>query len=261
MVYVIAGSFVLYTMPFPLQWVGFLYMVRVMVKSKKKEVIQHGLLYKPHTESDRENAVIVGLDEVGRGCLAGPVVAGAVAFPEGFDLMGLDDSKKISETERVRLGEEIKNLAWSYGIGLVWMDKIQEINILQASLLAMARATAALKKRLSHQTPHVLLIDGTFIIPQFYLTQYGIIPEKQECFVSGDSLIPAISAASIIAKNFRDALMVKMDIRYPQYGFASHKGYGTKEHRDALLQHGPCPLHRLDFKSVLLPSIEQGRLC
>ena len=227
---------------------------------KKKEIIQHGLLHKPTESALSTNKIIAGLDEVGRGCLAGPVVAGAVVFPEDFDIVGLDDSKALTEKERLRLGEEIKNLAWSYGIGLVWMDKIQEINILQASLLAMARALAALKIRTKSAEPKILLIDGTFSIPHFYLNQYGLNPERQTCIISGDALEPSISAASILAKNFRDNLMVKMNIRYPNYGFASHKGYGTKEHRDALQKLGPCPLHRMDFRSVK-PAQEQGKLC
>lgn len=232
-----------------------------MAKAKKKEIIQHGLLFKPEDANLHENTLLIGLDEVGRGCLAGPVVAGAVAFPQGFDILGLDDSKNLSEKERLQLGEEIKNLSWSYGIGIVWMKAIQEINILQASLLAMARATAALNLRMKSDAPYTLLVDGTFTIPHFYLQEYGIKPSHQECIVSGDALVPAISAASIIAKNFRDTFMVRMDKRFPGYGFASHKGYGTKEHRDALQKRGPCPLHRLDFKSVKKPSSEQGFLC
>jgi len=256
-------------MPLPCLRVGFLYMVfedasllsvRRFNMRKKKEIIQHGLLHKPEASILSANSIIAGLDEVGRGCLAGPVVAGAVVFPEDFDIVGLDDSKALTEKERLHLGEEIKNLAWSYGIGLVWMDKIQEINILQASLLAMARALAALKKRIEGAEPKILLIDGTFIIPHFYLSQYGLSPEQQTCIISGDSLEPSISAASILAKNFRDSLMVKMDTRYPGYGFASHKGYGTKEHREALEKLGPCPLHRMDFRSVK-PVQKQGRLC
>ena len=230
------------------------------MQKKKKEIIQHGLLHKPADNILHSNKIIAGLDEVGRGCLAGPVVAGAVVFPEDFDIVGLDDSKALTEKERLRLGEEIKNLAWSYGIGLVWMDKIQEINILQASLLAMARALAALKSRTKNAEPKILLIDGTFSIPHFYLNQYGLNPEQQTCIISGDASEPSIAAASIIAKNFRDNLMIKMDVRYPNYGFASHKGYGTKEHRDALQKLGPCPLHRMDFRSVK-PVQEQGKLC
>lgn len=227
--------------------------------AKKKEIINHGILYKPHDLS--ADMLRAGIDEVGRGCLAGPVVAGAVVFPKDFDLIGLDDSKKLTEKERLCLDSEIKSLAWGWGIGLVWMKTIQEINILQASLLAMARAVAALQKNFPATLPKIYLIDGTFAIPPFYLNQYGLSPNTQKTIVQGDSLEPSISAASIIAKNFRDSLMVKLDKRYPQYGFASHKGYGTKEHRQAIQNYGPCPLHRMDFKSVRPHILEQGTLC
>lgn len=227
--------------------------------AKKKELINHGILYRPQNLSD--DSIAVGIDEVGRGCLAGPVVAGAVVFPKHFDLIGLDDSKKLTEKERLCLDAEIKSLAWAWGIGLVWMKTIQEINILQASLLAMARAVAALKNNFPNTNPKIFLIDGTFTIPQFYLSQYGLTPHTQTSIVQGDGLEPSISAASVIAKNFRDRLMVKLSARYPEYGFASHKGYGTKEHRLAIQKYGPCPLHRMDFKSVRPQTMEQGTLC
>lgn len=227
--------------------------------TKKKELINHGILYRPHNLSD--DTICAGIDEVGRGCLAGPVVAGAVVFPKGFDLIGLDDSKKLTEKERLCLDSEIKSLAWAWGIGLVWQKKIEEINILQASLLAMARAVAALRIKFPQTSPKIYLIDGTFAIPAFYLKKYQLNPLTQKTIVQGDASEPSISAASVIAKNFRDRLMIKMDARYPNYGFASHKGYGTKEHRLAIQKYGPCPLHRMDFKSVRPQSMEQGTLC
>lgn len=227
--------------------------------AKKKEIINHGILYKPTDLSGNE--LSAGIDEVGRGCLAGPVVAAAVVFPKGFDLIGLDDSKKLTEKERLCLDGEIKSLAWGWGIGLVWMKTIQEINILQASLLAMARAVAALQKNFPATQPKTYLIDGTFAIPQFYLNQYSLAPAAQKTIIQGDGQEPSISAASVIAKNFRDSLMIKLDKRYPHYGFASHKGYGTKEHRQAIQTYGPCPLHRMDFKSVRPQTMEQGTLC
>ena len=227
--------------------------------AKRKELINHGILYRPHDWAN-EN-ICAGIDEVGRGCLAGPVVAGAVVFPKDFDLIGLDDSKKLSEKERLCLDGEIKNLAWAWGIGLVWQKTIEEINILQASLLAMARAIAALKIKFPQTDPKIYLIDGTFPIPPFYLAKYSLSPLSQKTIVQGDALEPSISAASVIAKNFRDKLMIKMDERYPGYGFASHKGYGTKEHRLAIQKQGPCPLHRMDFKSVRPKSMKQGSLC
>lgn len=227
--------------------------------AKKKELINHGILYRPQDLPD--DSLCAGIDEVGRGCLAGPVVAGAVVFPKDFDLIGLDDSKKLTEKERLCLDSEIKHLAWAWGIGLVWQKKIEEINILQASLLAMARALAALQKNFPQTLPKVYLIDGTFAIPPFYLNEYKLVPLEQKTIIQGDALEPSISAASVIAKNFRDKLMIKMDTRYPKYGFASHKGYGTKEHRLAIQKYGPCPLHRMDFKSVRPQTMEQGTLC
>ncbi len=222
--------------------------------TKKKELINHGILYRPHNLSD--DTICAGIDEVGRGCLAG-----AVVFPKDFDLIGLDDSKKLTEKERLCLDSEIKSLAWAWGIGLVWQKKIEEINILQASLLAMARAVAALRIKFPQTSPKIYLIDGTFAIPAFYLKKYQLNPLTQKTIVQGDASEPSISAASVIAKNFRDRLMIKMDARYPNYGFASHKGYGTKEHRLAIQKYGPCPLHRMDFKSVRPQSMEQGTLC
>lgn len=232
-----------------------------MARTRKKSVIEQGLLFAAPLGQD---ALTAGVDEAGRGCLAGPVVAGAVIFPDGFDLMGLDDSKVLKADERDRLAAEIRQLATGWGIGLVWMDEIARINILQASLMAMTRAVAAMRIRMKAQgaVPARLLVDGTQIIPPLYFRKFGVPAPEQEAVVDGDALVPAISAASILAKTFRDDLMVKLDARWPQYGFARHKGYGTKEHREALAKFGPCPLHRLDFHGVLPPKKqEQGWLC
>ena len=232
-----------------------------MARTPKKSVIEQGLLFSaPLTQE----ALVAGADEAGRGCLAGPVVAAAVIFPEGFDLMGLDDSKVLKADERYRLAAEIRQLATGWGIGLAWMDEIARINILQASLMAMTRAVAAMRIRMKAEglVPARLLIDGTQIIPPMYFRKFGMPAPEQEAVVDGDALVPAISAASILAKTFRDELMVKLDARWPEYGFARHKGYGTKEHREALAKFGPCPLHRLDFRGVLPPKKqEQGWLC
>ncbi len=232
-----------------------------MARTPKKSVIEQGLLFSaPLTQE----ALVAGADEAGRGCLAGPVVAAAVIFPEGFDLMGLDDSKVLKADERDRLAAEIRQLATGWGIGLAWMDEIARINILQASLMAMTRAVAAMRIRMKAEglVPARLLIDGTQIIPPMYFRKFGMPAPEQEAVVDGDALVPAISAASILAKTFRDELMVKLDARWPEYGFARHKGYGTKEHREALAKFGPCPLHRLDFRGVLPPKKqEQGWLC
>ena len=232
-----------------------------MARTRKKSVIEQGLLFAaPLTQE----ALTAGADEAGRGCLAGPVVAGAVIFPDGFDLMGLDDSKVLKADERDRLAFEIRQLAVGWGIGLAWMDEIARINILQASLMAMTRAVAAMRVRMKAEgaVPARLLIDGTQIVPPLYFRKFGIPAPEQEAVVDGDALVPAISAASILAKTFRDDLMVKLDAHWPEYGFARHKGYGTKEHREALAKLGPCPLHRLDFHGVLPPKKqEQGWLC
>ena len=201
-----------------------------MARSRKKAVvIEQGMLF---SAPDSQQMLTAGTDEAGRGCLAGPVVAGAVIFADGFDLMGLDDSKVLKPEERDRLAGEIRSLAVGWGIGLAWMNEISRINILQASLMAMTRAVAAMRVRMGAKeksVPARLLIDGTQIV---------------------------------LAKTFRDELMTRLDARWPEYGFARHKGYGTKEHREALRKYGPCPLHRLDFRGVLPPRVqEQGWLC
>lgn len=237
-----------------------------MARPVKQRIIleNQGLLRIP---AAGRGALTAGIDEAGRGCLAGPVVAAAVIFAEGFDIVGLDDSKAIKEDERNRLAGEIRALAPGWGIGLAWMDEIARLNILQASLLAMARATAALRWRMKAEAgaylPAMVLIDGTQLIPPLYFRQVGVPVPEQRAIVGGDALVPAISAASILAKTYRDVLMVRLDKRWPEYGFARHKGYGTKEHRDALTRHGPCPVHRLEFKGVVPPRPEQaqGWLC
>lgn len=234
-------------------------------KKSSRSMESQGLLLPPKAGSA---SLTAGLDEAGRGCLAGPVVAAAVVFAEGFDIMGLDDSKVLKEEERNRLAGEIRALAPAWGVGLAWMDEIARLNILQATLLAMTRAVAALRRRMGVERgtvavlPAEVLIDGTQLIPPPYFRQYGIPVPEQRAIVDGDALVPSISAASVLAKTFRDALMVRLDRRWPAYGFARHKGYGTRDHRDALAIHGPCPLHRLDFRGVVpRPDQQQGRLC
>ena len=237
------------------------------LKTPRRPVESQGLLLPPKAES---SALTAGIDEAGRGCLAGPVVAAAVVFAEGFDIMGLDDSKVLKEAERDRLAGEIRALAPGWGVGLAWMNEIARLNILQATLLAMTRAVAALRLRMGAgrtlprdaALPATVLIDGTQLIPPPFFRQYGIPTPEQRAIVDGDALVPSISAASVLAKTFRDGLLTRLDRRWPVYGFARHKGYGTKEHREALAVHGPCPLHRLDFRGVLpRPDQEQGRLC
>lgn len=190
-----------------------------------------------------------GIDEAGRGCLAGPVVAAAVILPVRFDLPGLADSKKLSASKRERLAPAIKACAIAWGLGVVWPERICQINILQATFEAMAKAARSLSTR-----PERLLIDGPMIIPEAVLAR--IWPERgpgpeQKAIVRGDDLEPAISAASIVAKTFRDGLMKRLDRRFPGYGLARHKGYGTSKHRTALAELGPSRLHRATFRGVI----------
>lgn len=182
------------------------------------------------------NRLIAGVDEVGRGPLVGAVVAAAVILDPANPISGLADSKKLSEKKREVLALEIKAKALSWGIGRAEAAEIDAINILQATFLAMERAVASLSV-----TPDHLQIDGN---------RCPDLPYSMEAIVKGDSKIAAISAASIIAKVARDAEMVALDKRYPEYGFASHKGYPTKKHREALLKHGAISEHRTSFKPV-----------
>ncbi len=200
-----------------------------------------------------------GVDEAGRGCLAGPVVAAAVILPPGSELPGLADSKTLSAAQRAGLAARIGLTAVAWGLGVIWPAEIDRIDILQATFRAMSRAAASLRVRPAH-----LLVDGKFSVPEAHLRvamDVGPLP-SQRAIVDGDALIPCISAASIIAKNFRDALMEKLDRRYPGYGFARHKGYGTREHMDALRCLGPCRLHRVTFRGVRAEkgAVRQGSL-
>ena len=165
--------------------------------SRKRAVLEDQglLLVRPSARA----TLVAGIDEAGRGCFAGPVVAGAVVFPEGFDLMGLDDSKVLKEEERRRLAGEIRALAPGWGIGLAWMAEIEKYNILQATLMAMTRAVAALRRRMGagreDGIPARVLIDGTQLIPPAYFRNFGVPLPEQRAIVDGDALIPAISAA------------------------------------------------------------------
>lgn len=186
--------------------------------------------------------MIAGIDEAGRGCLAGPVVAGAVILPETFELPGLTDSKKLTERGRLELEPAIKAQAVAWGLGVAWAPEIDRINILQATFSAMSRALALLGSR-----PTLVLVDGDKIIPNRMLHLHTI---RQRAEVEGDARIPAISAASILAKTFRDRIMSKLENRFPGYGFGEHKGYGTQVHREAILRLGPCAQHRMTFRGV-----------
>lgn len=180
--------------------------------------------------------LIAGVDEAGRGPLAGPVLAAAVILNPAKPISGLADSKKLTEKRRNALFEEIRQHALAWSVARATVSEIDEINILQASLLAMRRAVAYLK-----MSPHKVLVDGNFC-PEFSY--------PAEAIIRGDQTEPAISAASIVAKVLRDRLMVWLDKKYPQYGFASHKGYGTESHIAALKKHGVSRVHRLSFAPV-----------
>ena len=178
-------------------------------------------------------AVICGVDEAGRGPLAGPVYAAAVILPRGLVIEGLNDSKKLTEKKRAELFDVITAKAVAYGIASADEKEIDEINILQATFLAMRRAIAALPVR-----PDLALIDGNRD------SDFGV---PSETVVRGDSLSANIAAASILAKVTRDRVMERFAEEYPQYGFEIHKGYGTKRHYEALREFGPCPIHRQSF--------------
>lgn len=182
---------------------------------------------------DRGVKVICGVDEAGRGPLAGPVCAAAVILPPNLDIPGLTDSKKLSDKRRRELFPIIKEQAVAYGIGFASHEEIDEINILQATFLAMERAMAQLKVK-----PELALIDGN------REKDFGI-PVKT--VVKGDSLSASIAAASVLAKVSRDDVMLEMAEQYPGYGFEIHKGYGTKAHYEALRSLGACPIHRRSF--------------
>ena len=180
--------------------------------------------------------LVAGVDEVGRGPLAGPVVAAAVILDSKININGLKDSKKLSHKKRVILSELIKSKSLAWSLGRAEVEEIDNINILQASLLAMKRAIEALDEK-----PKLVVVDGNFK-PKVNLKTIAII--------KGDNLIPAISAASIIAKVSRDDEMVKFDDKYPGYGFSSHKGYPTKQHVEALVRLGVTKIHRRTFAPV-----------
>ena len=178
-------------------------------------------------------SVICGVDEAGRGPLAGPVCAAACILPRGLEIEGLNDSKKLTEKRRDALYDLICENAVTYGIAFATVEEIEELNILGATYLAMNRAIAQLK-----QQPELALIDGN--------RNKGIEVNSQPV-VKGDSKCADIAAASILAKVTRDRYMLELDAQYPVYGFAKHKGYGTKEHYAAIREHGMCPEHRPSF--------------
>lgn len=180
---------------------------------------------------------IAGVDEAGRGPLAGPVVAACAVIPLDYPFYYLNDSKKMSEKRREALFEVLQKEAIAFGIGIVSPERIDEINILQATYEAMREALKDMERRFS-LSPNILLNDAV-TIPG--------IPILQKAIVHGDAKSLSIAAASVLAKVTRDHIMLEYDEQYPKYGFKKHKGYGTKVHREAILTHGPCPIHRRNF--------------
>ncbi|MDY3079405.1 MAG: ribonuclease HII [Oscillospiraceae bacterium] len=178
-------------------------------------------------------SLICGVDEAGRGPLAGPVCAAAVILPRGIEIAGLNDSKKLSEKKREKLYDEICDKAISFGIAFATVDEIEKLNILNAAMLAMNRAIAQLDPQ-----PELALIDGN---------RNSAIEIRSQCVVKGDAKCADIAAASILAKVTRDRYMLEMAEKYPEYHFEQHKGYGTKLHYEALREHGPCEVHRPSF--------------
>lgn len=182
---------------------------------------------------ERGELRIAGVDEAGLGPLAGPVVAAAVILPAGVGLEGADDSKKLTARQRDRLEAEIRELALAVGLGTASVEEIEAINIRQAGLLAMRRAVDALSV-----APDRVLLDAR-LLPG--------LPWPQEAFIKADATIHAVACASILAKVHRDRLMDGYDRDYPEYGFRRHRGYATAAHRAAIVEYGPCPIHRRGF--------------
>jgi len=183
---------------------------------------------------DRKIKYIAGIDEAGRGPLAGPVVVGVVIMPEDSMIEGVNDSKKVSEKKREKLYDQITEEAISWGVGIVDQEEIDEINILNATKKAVTMAISKLKTK-----PELILVDA--------LTGIDTLGIPYESIIKGDAKEYSIAAASIIAKVTRDRIMRKWDEVYPEYGFAGHKGYGTAAHIKAIKEYGPCVLHRKTF--------------
>ena len=188
-----------------------------------------------------ENTLIIGVDEVGRGCLAGPVYASAVYLRHTDNNSSFKDSKALSPKKRQEISQLVQ-VEHEFAIGIASVEEIDELNILQAALLAMKRAVEELMSKNTLLKEALVVIDGNQKIPNFSVQQRTVI--------GGDSVVPAISAASIVAKVARDQRMVEIAKEFPQYGFEVHKGYGTQAHRKAIAEHGPCVWHRRSFKGV-----------
>lgn len=201
------------------------------------------MAWEPFEEKARRQGfqVIAGLDEAGRGPLAGPVVAAAVVLPRARSMQGVADSKTLKAEQREKALSLIRKRALGIGVGIVEAEEIDRLNILQASLKAMELALQDLSL-----SPDCLLIDGLHTLR---------LPLHQQAIIKGDGRCLSIAAASIVAKVTRDRLMVDYHERYPQYNFARHKGYGTREHLQAIREHGCCPLHRQSFRTIYQRSL------
>ena len=187
--------------------------------------------------ADKGYETICGVDEVGRGPLAGPVVAAAVIMPPSISIEGLTDSKKLSPRQRERIFEEIVEMGLVCAVGVIDHECIDRMNILKASLMAMRKAVMDLK-----QSPDIILVDGNYPIPNIEQPQFAV--------VGGDRQCQSISAASIVAKITRDRIMDRYEALFPSFSFAKHKGYPTSEHLEELREHGPSDIHRKSFKPV-----------
>jgi len=209
---------------------------------RRRQAARLGVLLRPERELWRQGwRYVAGVDEVGVGPLAGPVVAAAVVFASDVRIAGVDDSKRLTAATRERLADEIRRRALAIGIGMVTVDEVDRLNVYRAALEAMRRAVVALHVPIDH-----LLVDAR-TIPGVDVPQLPII--------KGDARSFSIAAASIIAKVTRDAQMVELALEFPQYGFAEHMGYGTLAHLDALRRYGPCPAHRRSFAPIRQPAL------
>ncbi len=205
-----------------------------MTKAERLEAeIKRTELMKEFDKEYKIYGTVCGIDEAGRGPLCGPVVAAAVILPDEYDILYINDSKKLSEKKREEVYKEIDKYAVTYGVGIVSPERIDEINILQATYEAMRTAIHKLSV-----TPDILLNDAVTI---------PMVDIKQVPIIKGDAKSQSIAAASIMAKVTRDHLMEEYDKLYPEYGFAKHKGYGTAAHIKAIKEYGPCPIHRRTF--------------
>ena len=211
------------------------------LSEKKNELMEFDEKYKK---------IIVGVDEAGRGPLAGPVVAGAVIVVQDFpELQEINDSKKLTEKKREKLFEAI-NKNCIVGVGIASEKEIDEMNILNATFLAMRRAIQKVSEKSAFD---IVLVDGNHLIREY--------EDKQECIVKGDGKSLSIATASIVAKVTRDRMLCEIAKKFPEYHFEKHKGYGTKEHREILIEKGPCECHRKTFLKKILKKVLKIKLC